>query len=463
MIRISRKFKILVVYLLMKNALFLQKLFNSYGYTTLAAGGFVRDYLLNIKPKDIDLATQALPLETYQILLENNIKVIETGLQHGTLTAVLDNTPYEITTLRVDQECLGRKANVEFVSSFEEDAKRRDLTINALFMDLETKQIYDYVGGQKDLLSKTLRFVGDPEKRIQEDYLRLLRYYRFAAKLGFILDDPSIAACKKYLPYLCYISQERIRDEFLKMLLEPYILDILECHKYLVTYLFPELIPSIDFPQNNKYHIYDVYTHTILGIPYLAQFKDPILSLAHLLHDAAKPLCFSLDDNGVSHFYDHQIRGEQLIDKIALRLKLSSNQTKKLRFIVKEHMRLKGDLTPKSIRHLLKDCIDSYGSADIIFDLVKQNSADYLGMGQEKNPEEIEALINHELQKPQGVVLKSPLSGSEIMEKFNLTPSPKIKLIKEKLINYVIEGVLDINDKEKSFILAKEFIENNKL
>ena len=129
----------------MNNAIKLQKIISSHGHKILAAGGFVRDYLLGLKAKDIDLATSALPEEVVSILKEHNIQSIPTGLKHGTITAVMDKTPYEITTLRVDKICHGRDAVVEFVSSFEEDAKRRDLTINALFMDLETKEIFDYV------------------------------------------------------------------------------------------------------------------------------------------------------------------------------------------------------------------------------------------------------------------------------------------------------------------------------
>ena len=163
----------------MKNAIKLQKLMTDNGYKTLAAGGFVRDFLLGVEYNDIDLATTALPEEVTRILNENSIRCVPTGLKHGTVTAVLDDTHYEITTLRIDKVCKGREAEVEFVTSFEEDAKRRDLTINAMFMDLETQEVFDYVGGLKHLNMKLIRFVDDPKKRIQEDYLRILRFYRF--------------------------------------------------------------------------------------------------------------------------------------------------------------------------------------------------------------------------------------------------------------------------------------------
>ena len=151
----------------------LDKIFKKSGYEIRIVGGAVRDILLKKDPKDIDLATDATPKEMMDLLGKAGIKHIPTGIEHGTITAVLNNEPFEITTLRADVDTDGRRATVQYVTSWEEDAKRRDLTYNAMSMDLDGK-IYDYFGGMDDLQNKVSKFVGDPEERIKEDYLCLL-------------------------------------------------------------------------------------------------------------------------------------------------------------------------------------------------------------------------------------------------------------------------------------------------
>lgn len=158
----------------------LGELFSRNGFEIRVVGGAVRDVALGKSPKDIDLATDATPQEMQKMFDRAMIKHIPTGIEHGTLTAVLNNEPYEITTLRADTETDGRHAEVKFVKSWEEDAKRRDLTYNAMSMDIEGN-LYDYFGGMDDLQDKVSKFVGDAEQRIKEDYLRILRYFRFKA------------------------------------------------------------------------------------------------------------------------------------------------------------------------------------------------------------------------------------------------------------------------------------------
>jgi tRNA nucleotidyltransferase (CCA-adding enzyme) len=196
----------------------LDKVFKSNNYELRIVGGAVRDLALDKTPKDIDLATDATPDEMMEILDKSGIRHIPSGLEHGTITAILDNEPFEITTLRADKETDGRHAEVEFVKSWEEDAKRRDLTYNAMSMDIDG-ELYDYHDGMDDLQNKVSKFVGDPEQRITEDYLRILRYFRFQGRLAEpTWDKDTLQAIKKHAKGLSGVSAERIWAEMSKAL-----------------------------------------------------------------------------------------------------------------------------------------------------------------------------------------------------------------------------------------------------
>lgn len=180
-------------------------------------GGAVKNSLLNQDFHDFDIAATMLPEKIMQTLKRNKINVIPTGLQHGTVTAVMHGHSYEITTLRTDVQTYGRRADVEFTKNWIYDAERRDLTINAIYMDKNGK-IFDYFEGVNDLSYGIIKFIGDPETRIQEDYLRILRFFRFFAAYGLKIDENGLEACKKYRYKLLSISIERITKEILTML-----------------------------------------------------------------------------------------------------------------------------------------------------------------------------------------------------------------------------------------------------
>lgn len=199
----------------------LGKIFREEGYEIRIVGGAVRDALLGKTPKDIDLATTATPQEMYQIGKKHNLRLVDTGSDHGTLTFVINNEPYEITTLRIDKETDGRHAEVEWTRDFKEDARRRDLTYNAMSVDMEGN-LHDYFGGHEDLKSKKTRFVGNSHERIQEDYLRILRYFRFLARQNGRTSDPeTLKSIATHAKGLSNISVERIWAELTKTVKEP--------------------------------------------------------------------------------------------------------------------------------------------------------------------------------------------------------------------------------------------------
>lgn len=188
------------------------------GFAARFAGGCVRDRLMGKVPKDYDAATEAMPADVCRIFEQKSYKVIPTGLDHGTVTVLTKSGPVEVTTLRFDAETDGRHATVDFEgATFEDDAARRDFTVNALFEDKSGK-VYDYFGGEKDLAQKQLRFVGEAQERIREDYLRILRLFRFWARLDFKPDQKALAAVKTEVSGLGRVSIERIASELMLML-----------------------------------------------------------------------------------------------------------------------------------------------------------------------------------------------------------------------------------------------------
>lgn len=203
------------------SALSVLNFFEEEGYSARLVGGCVRDRLLGVQPKDYDIATGALPEESIEVLNKFSVKVIPTGLEHGTVTAVFPANSIEITTLRKDVETDGRRAVVKFGKSFEEDAERRDFTINSLSEDLRGK-VFDYFKGEKHLKEKKLVFVGDPETRIKEDFLRILRLYRFKARFNFTFDKKLEEIILKTKEGLAKVSQERITAELEETLNSPY-------------------------------------------------------------------------------------------------------------------------------------------------------------------------------------------------------------------------------------------------
>jgi tRNA nucleotidyltransferase (CCA-adding enzyme) len=206
----------------------LDKVFKDNNYEIRIVGGAVRDIVLGKTPKDIDLATDATPDEMIAILDKAGIAHKPTGLEHGTLTAIINKEPFEITTLRADTETDGRHAEVEFVKSWEEDAQRRDLTYNAMSMDMDGT-LHDYFNGMDDLQDKVSKFVGDAEQRITEDYLRILRYFRFQGRLSTpTWDENTLKAISSNTAGLAKVSAERIWQEMSKVLAGQNVADVLD-------------------------------------------------------------------------------------------------------------------------------------------------------------------------------------------------------------------------------------------
>ena len=307
----------------------------SAGYQGWAVGGCVRDTLRGAVPSDWDVTTDARPERVMALFGE---RAIPTGLKHGTVTVCAGETHVEVTTFRRDGAYSDhrRPDAVQFSSSLEEDLARRDLTVNAMAMDLRG-HICDPFGGQEDLSRRVLRCVGDPLRRLDEDALRIMRTLRFAAVLGFTIEPDTSAALHRRAPLLADIAAERILVEMNKLLTGEYMASVLLAYPDVLGVFLPELLPCVGFDQRNVHHCYDVWTHSVYAASAIA--PDAVLRWAMLLHDIGKPDCFTVDEHGTGHFYGHPARSAELAEAICRRLRMDKKSAQRIVTLVRWHDR----------------------------------------------------------------------------------------------------------------------------
>ena len=292
------------------------------GHSAYVVGGCVRDSILNRRVHDWDICTSATPAEMLEIFKDK--KIIETGLQHGTITVVLDGETYEITTYRIDGVYSDnrRPDSVEFTDRLEEDLKRRDFTINAMAYN-DDVGIIDPFGGMIDLKDQTIRCVGSPKERFDEDALRILRAIRFAAQLDFSIDYKTSNEVLKNCENLNNISMERINSEFCKIAASPSFSKFLL--KYFIVFwvFIPELVDMVRFEHNNPCHEFDVFFHTYHALRY-CNSEDLIVMLAVLFHDIGKPHCYQDTEGGIRRFSGHWEKSEEMTDIIMRRMRFDN-------------------------------------------------------------------------------------------------------------------------------------------
>lgn len=306
------------------NALSIIELIEKSGFEAFAVGGCVRDALMHKHCHDTDITTSAQPDEVEKLLRENNIRYIETGIKHGTITALFGGEALEITTYRNDGEYKDNRhpENVLFVSSLDEDLSRRDFTINAMAYN-KSRGIVDLFGGKEDLENKTIRAVGDANKRFKEDALRIMRAIRFASVLSFDIEQDTKKAIFDNKELLKNVSAERLFTELSKLILGTNAYNILIDYKDVLAVIIPEIIPMFNCVQNNPWHLYDVYTHTCKSVA--ACPADLKLRLTMLLHDTGKPDVKTTDENGIDHFKTHQSVSAQKAAEVLKRFKVSND------------------------------------------------------------------------------------------------------------------------------------------
>lgn len=303
------------------------------GYEAYAVGGCVRDSILGRKPQDWDITTSARPEQVKALFAHT----IDTGIQHGTVTVMLEHEGFEVTTYRIDGEYEDARhpKEVVFTANLIEDLKRRDFTINAMAYN-EKDGIVDVFDGIGDLERGVIRCVGNAKERFLEDALRMLRAVRFAAQLGFVIEDRTCQAICELAPNIAKISAERIQMELVKLLVSSHPEYIRIAYEAGLTQVFlPEFDRMMQVEQNNPYHIYTVGEHTLEALKNIS--ADKVLRLTMLLHDVAKPDCRTTDERGIDHFYEHQQAGADMAKKILHRLKFDNDTIDEVYALVQWH------------------------------------------------------------------------------------------------------------------------------
>lgn len=404
-------------------------------------GGCVRDTLSGRTPEDWDVTTSALPEE---MLAAFGARALPTGLKHGTVTVRTAAGAVEVTTYRIDGDYRDHRhpESVTFTRSLEEDLARRDFTVNAMALGLGG-ELRDPFGGRRDLEQGLLRCVGDPDRRFQEDALRILRGLRFAAVLGLELQRETAASMEKNRALLGKIAPERIQMELVKLLCGAWADRVLEVHPEIVGVFWPEVLPMVDFDQRNVHHCYDVWRHSLAAMT--AVPPAPELRCAALLHDVGKPPVFTLDENGVGHFYGHAARSVALAEGMLRRLKFPNEFRERVLRLVAWHDR---DIprTDRGVRRALR----LLGEEELRL-LLALKRADNLAQapayrGRQLELDKGEAILERLLAEDACFSLKQlAVNGNDLLD-LGLR-GPAVGQMLDTLLNRVVDGELP-NERE---------------
>ncbi len=421
------------------------------GYQAYAVGGCVRDLLRGIKPKDWDITTNAKPKELQKIFPKSfyankfGTVTVQTNSDDETLKEI------EITTYRIDEKYSDKRHpdSIKFAKTIKEDLARRDFTVNAIALKIENCKLkiklIDPFSGQKDLKKKIIKAVGKPEERFNEDALRMLRAIRFATTLGFTIELKTLKAIEKNAGWIQAISKERIKDELMKILDPPAGgknpaegIELLRKTK-LLDYILPELEKGVGVSQN-KFHIYDIYEHSIRSLQAAADKKFNLeVRFAALFHDIGKPETKE-GEGPDSTFYNHDYVGAKFTARILQRLKFPKKFIEKVVILVRNHMFISDPdrITEAGARRLIRRV-----GLENIPDLINLRISDRLGMGRPKarpyRLRTVEYLIEKVSKDPISVKMLK-INGNEIMDLLKIQPGPKIGALLDVLLAEVIKS-----------------------
>lgn len=422
------------------------------GHEAYFAGGVVRDALLKRAVREIDIATSETPVQVKKLFA----KTIPTGEKHGTITVRLRGVNYEVTTFRSEGAYLDgrRPSKVRFIKSAEEDAKRRDFTINAFLFDPERREVIDYVGGFVDLKAKLIRFVGEPGERIKEDALRTLRAVRIATLLRFELHRDTRRAIQKRARLIKKISAERVKQELDKIILSDRAsagLGLLD-----VTGLLQHILPEVEAMKGvqqprNEHAEGDVYTHSLLAMENLPGDYDLATRYAILFHDLGKPATRKLRGKKIT-FYDHPAVGAEIAGNLGKRLKFSRQEIEKIGWLVRYHMvpndfasmRL-GTRRKWGLQAHFADLLKVY-RADAVASLRPSGKSDRNPRGYRRGLEILEEIKS----QPQ---LRVPiLPGDAVMKFFRIAPGPRVGKILRLLEREKLSGKIKNKAEAKNYL-----------
>ncbi|MFA5513633.1 MAG: CCA tRNA nucleotidyltransferase [Sphaerochaetaceae bacterium] len=417
-------------------------------YSVYIVGGTIRNYLLRKGNNDYDFATDAPPKEVLKMFKT----VIPTGIKHGTVTVVYKGNTFEVTTFRTEKEYIKhrRPKEVEFISSLKEDLKRRDFTINAMAVDPRDGLILDYHGGLKDLKERTIRAIGVPQQRFEEDALRILRGCRFASQLNFKIEEQTMAAMTNTSKNLKAVSSERVRDEFLKIIesLKPSVglLAMKECSA--LATLLPELLLGENVQQKGS-HERDVFTHNLAACDAVKEDK-PLIRIAALFHDIGKPVVKAKDNENSVTFYRHEQVSTEMAKEILERLKFSNADKYIILNLIANHMfKYDETATDGAIRRFINRV--GYENIDDLFTL---RVADRMATNNTLYSDDLVQLkerIEEVLEKSNALSIKDLDIDGNRLAALGIPKGPQMGLV----LNYLLESVLDDPKQNEGALLEK--------
>ncbi|MCX5725675.1 MAG: CCA tRNA nucleotidyltransferase [Candidatus Saganbacteria bacterium] len=420
------------------------------GFRCYVVGGGIRDLLMGLSPLEFDLTTDATPDKVTALFA----RVIPTGIDFGTVTVHLPDGDFEVTTFRSDERYTdGRRPDkVTYTKSIEEDLSRRDFTINAIAYDPLTKELIDKFGGRSDIKKKLIRTVGNPAERFNEDGLRPFRACRFAAKLEFDIEEKTFGAIPGALDRAKMVSPERIREEIMKMLLakKPSIGIDLMRRSGLLKIMIPELEEGFGVEQPKAFHKWDVYYHSLYSCD-AAPLGKPVVRLAALLHDIAKPRC-----KVEFTFYNHDTTGEKMAEEIMKRLRFSNADIDKVKNLVRNHMfNYTGEWSDAAVRRFMRRV-----GPENLDDLFTLRAADIKAMEKEievGDMTELKQRIAKVIEDENALDVKGlKVNGKDVMDILHIGPGPKVG----EVLNNLLEKVLDdpkLNERENLLGLIKSY------
>lgn len=433
------------------------------GFEAYFVGGCVRDLVLGRKPKDWDVTTNATPEQIIPLFEETfyensygTVGVINKSVSDETLR-VIEVTPYRLESAYSD---FRRPDTVTFSKTLEDDLKRRDFTINALALN-NKGQLVDLYKGQEDLAGKTLRTVGNPNERFGEDALRMLRAIRIHAELGFMITHETQEAILKNANLLEKIARERIRDEFVRIVMSDHPAEALEiAHRLgLLKYIAPELEKGIGIDQN-KAHAFDVWTHLLKSLQHSADKKYPLhVRLTALFHDISKPETRRKGENGEWTFYGHEVVGSRVTEKILKNLKFSREIIDLVTTLVRWHMFFSDteQITHSAVRRIIAKV-----GKEHIWDLMNVRICDRIGTGRPKeNPYRLrkyKSMVEEVLSDPISVGMLK-IDGNILIKDLGIQPGPRMGYILHALLEEVLEKP-ELNTDE---YLKSKSVELNKM
>lgn len=426
--------------------------FEQNNFEAYAVGGCIRDSILNKSPYDWDITTNALPNQTIKCF--ENYRIIKTGLKHGTVTIVIDHKTFEVTTFRIDgiYSDNRRPDSVEFTKNLKEDLSRRDFTINSIAYNDKVGFI-DFFEGINDIKNKIINCVGEPDLRFNEDALRIIRALRFSSVLDFKISSNTELSIHKNKHLIKNIAPERISVELNKLILGSNVKEILENFSDVIAEFIPEINPMIGFKQNNQYHHLDVWKHTIETV--VNSPNEIILRLTMLLHDIAKPICYTEDEQGRGHFYGHSSHSADIAEKILKRLKYDNCTILCVKELILYH-----DYTIKAKKKNIKHMLNKLGEQSSRR-LIEVKKADIKG----HNPKYIKYidiidkandLIDEIIEQQQCFCLKDlAVNGKDLINE-GIPKGAQIGIVLNRLMDMVIDDKIE-NDKEKLLALVRDF------